>query len=101
MARIAFHLEIKRDRREEYRTNHENIPEAFERLYLDSGAGLEMYSVFEMDGHVFGFMEVERPEVIQSVIASQGNDGPDSEESILKVPSGDPHRWLDEVYRMR
>lgn len=100
MERIAFHLEIRDGKREEYRSAHDEVPEALESAYLDSGAGLETYSVFETDGHVFGYMEVEDPDVIEDVMA---NSDAQAEwdgvmKPILEPDDGDP--WMDEVYRM-
>lgn len=99
MERIAFHLEIRDGKREEYRAEHEDVPEALESAYLDSGAGLETYSVFETDGHVFGYMEVEDPDVVENVMADSDAQAAWNEvmDPILE-PNDDP--WTDEVYRM-
>ncbi len=99
MERIAFHLEIREGQREAYREEHEDVPEALETAYLESGAGLETYSVFETDGHVFGYMEVEDPEVIEEVMDESEAQAEWAEvmESILE-PAEDV--WMDEVYRM-
>jgi L-rhamnose mutarotase len=101
VARIAFHLEIEDGQREAYRREHEDVPEALERAYLDSGAGLETYSVFEKDGHVFGFMEVEHPGVIEEVMADGDAQAEWNEvmEPIL-ADTADGDVWMDEVYRM-
>jgi len=99
MARIAFHLRIKEGQCEAYREKHEDVPDALESAYLDSGAGVETYSVFEKGGHVFGFMEVEDPEKIKAVMA-------DSEAQAEWAQVMDPilvdaeDQWMDEVYRM-
>lgn len=100
MPRIAFHLTIREGQREAYRREHENVPEALERAYLDSGAGLELYSVFEQDGHVFGFMDVDDPERIEEVMENSDaqREWGDVMDPILEEPSGDI--WMDEVYRM-
>lgn len=100
MERIAFHLQIQDGKREEYREEHEDVPEALESAYLDSGAGLETYSVFEADGHVFGYMEVEEPEVIHEVMEeSQAQaDWGEVMDPILEPDQDDI--WMDEVYRM-
>jgi len=100
MERIAFHLRIRNGKREEYREEHENVPEALEEAYLDSGAGLETYSVFESDGHVFGSMEVEDPEVIHEVMAESEAQADWAEvmDPILEPDQEDI--WMDEVYRM-
>lgn len=99
MERIAFHLRIEDGRIDEYRTEHEDVSEALEAAYLDSDAGLETYSVFERDGHVFGYMEVEDPETIREVMAESDAqaDWDDVMEGIL-IDEDDP--WMDEVYRM-
>ncbi|ESP86997.1 L-rhamnose mutarotase [Candidatus Halobonum tyrrellensis] len=101
MARIAFHLEITDGQREAYRDEHESVPEALEAAYLDSGAGLETYSVFESDGHVFGFMEVDDPERIREVMAESDAQAEWDEvmDPILEPVDGD-NQWMDEVYRM-
>lgn len=100
MERIAFHLTIKDGKREAYREAHRDVPAELERAYLDSDAGLETYSVFEMDGHVFGYMEVEDPEAIKAVV--EDSDAQAEWEvvmdPILEDPDGD--EWMDEVYRM-
>lgn len=99
MARIAFHLRIREGKREAYREKHEDVPDALESAYLDSGAGIETYSVFEKNGHVFGFMQVEDPEKIKAVMA-------DSEAQAEWAQVMDPiiidtdDQWMDEVYRM-
>jgi L-rhamnose mutarotase len=99
MARIAFHLEIQDGKRDEYRDWHDRVPEALEEAYLDSGAGLETYSVFEKDGHVFGFMEVDDPETIKDVQAeSEAQANWDEKMAPILEDSDDP--WMDEVYRM-
>lgn len=100
MARIAFHLRIKEGQREAYRREHERVPEVLEAAYLESEAGLETYSVFEQDGHVFGFMEVEDPDAIRAVMESSEAQAAWEEvmAPILEEPAGDI--WMDEVYRM-
>lgn len=99
MARIAFHLRIEEGQIEAYRTEHERVPEALEAAYLGSDAGLETYSVFEKDGHVFGFMEVEDPAAIREVME---NSDAQAEWDVVMEPilvdEDDP--WMDEVYRM-
>jgi L-rhamnose mutarotase len=99
MQRIAFHLRIRDGQRAAYREAHEDVPEALEEAYLDSGAGLETYTVFESDGHVFGYMELEDPEAIERVMAESDAQAEWDErmESILE-PADDV--WMDEVYRM-
>ena len=100
MARIAFHLRIQDGKRAEYREAHQDVPDALEEAYLDAGAGLETYSVFERDGHVFGYMEVADPERIEAVMAESPAQERWDEvmEPVLAEQDGDI--WLDEVYRM-
>jgi L-rhamnose mutarotase len=100
MERIAFHLRIADGKRDDYREKHEDVPEKLESAYLDSDAGLETYSVFEKDGHVFGYMEVEDPDVIEEVMA---NSEAQAEWSEVMAPILEPTEddiWMDEVYRM-
>lgn len=99
MARLAFHLRIRDGKREDYRREHEDVPEALERAYLDSGAGLKTYSVFEQDGQVFGFMEVEDPDRIRQVMESSEAQA-DWEVVMDPVLEDDEDVWMDEVYRM-
>jgi len=99
MARIAFHLRIKEGQREAYREEHEDVPDALESAYLDAGAGIETYSVFEKDGHVFGFMEVEEPETIKSVMADSEAQA-EWEEVMNPILIDSEDQWMDEVYRM-
>ena len=99
MERIAFHLEVRDGKSEEYREKHQNVPEALESAYLESDAGLETYSVFEKDGHVFGFMEVESPEVIREVMAESDAQA-EWEEVMDPILEPEADSWMDEVYRM-
>ena len=99
MERIAFHLEIQDGKRDDYRREHEDVPEALERAYLDSDAGLETYSVFEKDGHVFGFMEVEDPSIIQEVMADSEAQA-EWDEVMDPILVDEDDSWMDEVYRM-
>ena len=69
MERIAFHLTIQDGQREAYREEHEDVSEELVETYLSSEAGIERYSCFEKDGHVFGFMELEDPAVIERIMA--------------------------------
>ena len=99
MARIAFHLEIEAGRRDAYREHHENVPEALEEAYLDSDAGLETYSVFEGDGHVFGYMEVENPEAIRDVM-EESEAQAEWDELMDPILEDADDIWLEEAYRM-
>lgn len=100
MKRIAFHLQIRDGKREEYREEHQDVPEKLESAYLDSAASLETYSVFEKDGHVFGYMEVENPEAIFEVMEESEAQAEWGQvmEPILEPAEKDI--WMDEVYRM-
>ena len=99
MERIAFHLRIKDGKQDAYREKHENVPDYLEEAYLESDAGLETYSVFEKDGHVFGFMEVEDPSVIRDIIDT--SDAQASWGEVMDpILEPDDDIWMDEVYRM-
>ncbi|MCU4742582.1 L-rhamnose mutarotase [Natronoglomus mannanivorans] len=100
MERIAFHLEIEDGQREAYRTEHEDVPEALEEAYLESDAGIETYSVFEKDGHVFGYLELENPEVIREVM-EESDAQADWNEVMDGILEESDDQWMDEVYRMR
>lgn len=100
MPRIAFHLQIREGKRERYREKHENVPEELEEAYLESDAGLETYSVFEKDGHVFGYMEVEDQEVIEEVMANSEAQERWAEVMNSILEDNDGEIWMDEVYRM-
>lgn len=99
MERIAFHLLIEEGQREAYREEHEAVPEALESAYLDSDAGLETYSVFEKDGHVFGYMEVEDPEAIRAVM-EESDAQADWAAVMDHIVVDEDDQWMDEVYRM-
>ena len=100
MERIAFHLQIRDGQRDEYREEHEDVPEALESAYLDSEAGLETYSVFELDGHVFGYMEVEDPSVIETVMEESDAQAEWAEVMDPILEPAEDDIWMDEVYRM-
>jgi L-rhamnose mutarotase len=99
MKRIAFHLEIADGKRDAYRETHENVPDALEEAYLSSGAGIESYSVFERNGHVFGYMEVENPAIIRRVMET--SDTQADWDEVMDPILEDGESWLDEVYRMK
>ena len=99
MVRIAFHLEIADGKRDAYREHHENVPEELEEAYLESEAGLETYSVFESDGHVFGYMEVDDPEIIKEVM-KESDAQADWDVVMDPILKDGDDIWLDEVYRM-
>ena len=100
MERIAFHLEIVDGERDAYREAHQSVPDAVEEAYLTSGAGLESYSVFESDGHVFGYMNVEDKEKIRRVMESSTAQS-DWNEVMDPILESNGDIWMDEVYRMK
>lgn len=100
MERIAFHLEIVDGERDAYREAHQSVPDALEEAYLTSGAGLESYSVFESDGHVFGYMNVEDKEKIRRVMESSTAQS-DWNEVMDPILESNGDIWMDEVYRMK
>ena len=99
MERIAFYHEVRDGKREEYRAIHEDVPDDLERRYLD--AGVETFSLFEADGYVFGYIEVEDPEALRAVMA----DSPEQErwkETTLALLEPLPDDiWMDEIYRLQ
>jgi L-rhamnose mutarotase len=99
MARVAFRLRIRDGKRTEYREKHRDVPEQLEDAYLDSEAGLEAYSVFEKDGHVFGFMELDDPEVIEAVMEDSDAQA-DWNDEMAGILEDDDDIWMEEVYRM-
>ncbi len=98
MERIAFHLRIEDGKRAAYRDEHEDVPNELESAYLEA-TEVETYSVFEKDGHVFGYMEVDDPEAIRNVMAeSQAQAEWDDVMASILIDETDP--WMEEVYRM-
>ncbi|RKD88883.1 L-rhamnose mutarotase [Halopiger aswanensis] len=101
MERIAFHLEIVDGQRDAYREEHQNVPDALEEAYLESDAGIETYSVFERDGHVFGYLELEDPDVIKEIMEESDAQGDWDEVMDGILEPDDDDIWMDEVYRMK
>lgn len=99
MERIAFHIEVREGKRDDYREAHEDVDDALERAYLDSGAGIETYSVFEGEGHVFGYLEVEDPEALREVMAE--SDAQEAWDAKMEPILAGEAEWLEEVYRLR
>lgn len=99
MERIAFHIEIKDGQRDAYRDEHEDVPEWLETAYLDTDAGIETYSVFEADGHVFGYLELDDPEAIREIMSH--SDAQQRWEKRMDAIVEDGETWMEEVYRMR
>lgn len=97
MVRQAFHIRIVDGKRDEYIEAHENVPEALEAAYLDNDAELKRYSIFEADGHVFGYLEVEDPDALDESIGgseAMANWNDRMDDIIAEVTD------LEEVYRM-
>jgi L-rhamnose mutarotase len=99
MERIAFHIEIREGKRDAYREAHEDVDDALEAAYLASDAGIETYSVFEGEGHVFGYLEVEDPDALREVMAESDAQA-DWDAKMEPILAGEAE-WLDEVYRLR
>lgn len=99
MERIAFYHEVKDGKRAEYREVHEDVPDELEEEYRE--AGVETFSLFEADGYVFGYIEVENPGTLKTVMA----DSPEQErwkETTLELLESLPDDiWMDEIYRLR
>lgn len=102
MARIAFHIELREGMSDAYRDLHREVPEELEEAYLESEARLESYSIFERDGHVFGFLEAEDPERMREVMETTELDAEWGEDLDVDGPLADEDGlvWMDEVYRM-
>ncbi|RJT07880.1 L-rhamnose mutarotase [Halococcus sp. IIIV-5B] len=100
MERIAFHLTIEEGQRDAYREKHEDVSDDLVEAYLSSDAGIESYSCFEKDGHVFGFMELEDPAAIKRLMdESEAQADWDAVMDPILVANDDI--WMDEVYRMK
>lgn len=97
MARIAFHLELYDGNRDAYREAHEDVPEALEEAYLDEEAGLQAYSLFEKDGHVFGYLTVEDPVALDEAVGASEvlTEWDERMDDVIAEQTE-----LDEVYRM-
>ncbi len=100
MERIAFHLEIKPGQRDAYREAHTDVPDALEEAYLSSGAGIERYSCFEKDGHVFGYLELDDPDAIKDVMETSTVQANWNDVMAPILKDDDDDIWMDEVYRM-
>lgn len=101
MARIAFYHKIKDGKREQYRELHEDVSGDLEQAYLESGAGLETFSLFEKDGLVFGYMEVDDPEKIKEAMADSEAQQRWQEKTLPLLEELPDDVWMDEVYRLR
>lgn len=100
MPRVAFHVHIRDGKREAYREAHQDVPRALEAAYLEAGAEIDAYSLFERDGHVFGYLDLRDPDALQAGL--DGNDAvaawSQRMESLLA--DHDEAIELDEVYRL-
>jgi L-rhamnose mutarotase len=100
MARIAFHITLREGKSEDYRELHRNVPEELEAAYLESDAGLETYSIYEGDGHVFAYLECEDPEEMRRVMEDFELEGEWDADVDGPVADEDGMVWMEEVYRM-
>lgn len=66
--RNTFHLELADVKRDISRAGHDDLPDALEAGYLDEEAGLQSYSIFEKDIHVFGSLQVDDPTALEEAI---------------------------------
>jgi L-rhamnose mutarotase len=64
MVRRAFHITLTEGSSEAYREAHEDGPDEMEAVADDPDVGMTRYSIFEADGHVFGFQELADPEAL-------------------------------------
>lgn len=102
MVRIAFHITLRDGMSDAYRELHCNVPEELEAAYLESDAGLETYSIFEDDGHVFAFLECEDADEMIEVMETTEIDADWGADLDVEGPVADDDGmvWMDEVYRM-
>lgn len=100
MERIAFHLTIKNGQRDAYKEEHKEVSKELVDTYLSSDAGIERYSCFEKDGHVFGFMELERPAAIKRVM-DESDAQADWDVVMEPILDDSEDIWMEEVYRMK
>lgn len=100
MKRIAFHLRIREGKRADYRRAHEEVPEANRQAYLDADLEVETFSVFERNGHVFGYMETDDPEGVKELLESDDALQAWAEEMEPIHEEAEDGRWMDELYRM-
>ena len=98
--RIAFHLTIENGQRGAYRDEHRDVPDALRDAYLSSDAGIEEYSCFEKDGHVFGYMRLEDPHAIEQVMETSEAQS-NWDEVMEPILEESEEIWMDEVYRMK
>jgi L-rhamnose mutarotase len=99
MERIAFYHEVQDGKRAEYREVHEDVPDDLEELYLE--AGVERFSLFEADGYVFGYLEVEDPDVLKTVMAESPEQERWKETTLDLLEPLPDDIWMDEIYRLR
>ncbi|MDG5776523.1 L-rhamnose mutarotase [Haloarculaceae archaeon H-GB2-1] len=112
MARVALHFEIRDGMRDAYLEAHENVPAEIADAYRNSGAGVVKESVFEDDGHVFAYFEVDDPDrllefLTESEVIADWNDRMADylEDEDLRIydadsPSDVESPYMTEIYRI-
>ena len=98
MARIAFYHEVADGKRDEYREIHEDVPDDLEAAYRS--AGLELFSLFEKDGFVFGYIEVTDPAALKETMAESDVQAAWSEQTLPLLKELPDDIWMDEIYRL-
>jgi L-rhamnose mutarotase len=111
MQTVALHFRITDGQRDAYLEAHENVPAEIADAYRNSGAGFIKERVFEDDGHVFAYFEVEDPDRLLEFFAesdaiARWNDRmkPYLDDSTLTIyddeaeTADDP--FMDEIYRI-
>lgn len=99
MERIAFYHKVQDGKREAYREVHEDVPDDLEAAYLE--AGVDRFSLFEADGYVFGYIEVEDPEALMAVMADSPEQERWKETTMALLEPLPDDIWMDEIYRLR
>lgn len=99
MERAAIHLRIKDGQHDRYRAEHEDVHDTLERTYLESGAGLERFCLFEQDGHVFVYIEAEDLDSLK-IVMEESAAQEDWDEVMANILEPDAETWMDEVYRL-
>lgn len=112
MPAVALHFTIRDGMRDAYRAAHERVPAEIADAYRNSGAGFVKERVFEDDGHVFAYFEVDDPDRLLEFLAeseaiARWNDRmrPYLDEADLAIYDeeradavDDP--FMDEIYRI-
>ena len=111
MQSVALHFTIAEGKRDAYLEAHDPVPEDIETAYRNSGAGVHKERVFEQDGHVFVYFEVEDPErllefLAESEIIASWNEKmkPYLKETGQEIYDGDvvdpEDAFMQEIYRI-